>query len=66
MTISIKKWDATSYLKTADDVAAYLEAVAEDGDAKEWLRALDIVSRSDGMQEIIRIAGLNADDGYGR
>jgi hypothetical protein len=40
MAITVKKWDVADYLKSADDIAAYLEAVIEDGDTKEILQAL--------------------------
>lgn len=64
MAIAIKKWDAADYLKTTDDIAAYLEAVVEDGDTKEILQALGVVARSAGMTEISKRTGLGRESLY--
>ena len=64
MAITTKKWDAADYLKNADDIAAYLEAVIEDGDTKEILQALGIVARSAGMTEIAKKTGLGRESLY--
>lgn len=64
MAITVKKWDAADYLKSADDIAAYLEAVIEDGDTKEILQALGIVARSAGMTEIAKKTGVGRESLY--
>lgn len=64
MAITVKKWDVADYLKSADDIAAYLEAVIEDGDTKEILQALGIVARSAGMTEIAKKTGLGRESLY--
>jgi probable addiction module antidote protein len=45
------------YLETSEDVAAYLEAVFEDGDPQLICAALGNIARSKGMTEIARRAG---------
>lgn len=64
MAIRIKKWDAADYLKNADDIAAYLEAVIEDGSTKEILQALGAVARSAGMTEIAKKSGVGRESLY--
>ena len=39
-------FDAADYLKTEDDLAAFLEAAAEDGDAAHYARALGTAARA--------------------
>ena len=64
MAIKTKKWDAADYLKNADDIAAYLEAVIDDGDTKEIVQALGIVARSAGMTDIAKKTGLGRESLY--
>ena len=51
-------WNTTDHLQTPDDIAAYLEAVFEDGDPELISHALGAVARSRGMTEIARRTGL--------
>jgi probable addiction module antidote protein len=57
-------WDSAAYLKTAADVASYLEAVFEDGDPALVAAALGDVARSKGMAKIARAAGLGRESLY--
>jgi probable addiction module antidote protein len=57
-------WDSAAYLKTAADVAGYLEAVFEDGDPALVAAALGDVVRSKGMAKIARSAGLGRESLY--
>jgi len=56
--IELKEWDSADYLKTSADIAAYLEAAFEDGDADLIRIALGNVARSEGMTEIAKATGL--------
>jgi probable addiction module antidote protein len=51
-------WDTVSHLATADDIAAYLEAVFEDGDPTLISHALGVVARAKGMTEIAQRTGM--------
>lgn len=51
-------FDSAEYLQTAEDIAAYLEAAFEDGDAAVITHALGVVARAEGMTEVARKAGL--------
>lgn len=51
-------WDAADSLKTKADIAAYLDAVLEDGDPALLKAALGDVARAKGMSEIARATGL--------
>ena len=44
--VKFSRYDTADYLKTEDDIAAYLEAVAEDGDAALIADAQEIVARA--------------------
>jgi probable addiction module antidote protein len=57
-------WDTAAHLATQEDVAAYLEAVFEDGDAELIAHALGEVARSKGMTEIARRTGLGRQSLY--
>ena len=59
-----RPYDAADYLKTADDVAAYLEAALEDGDPAVVAHALGTITRARGMAKIARRAGLGRESLY--
>jgi len=45
--VTFTRYDSADYLKTEEDIAAYLEAVAETGDSPALLaRALGVVARA--------------------
>jgi probable addiction module antidote protein len=58
MTVKLTKWDSADHLTTKEDIAAYLEAVFEDGDAARITHALGVVARAEGMTEVAKQAGL--------
>ena len=58
MAIEIQPYDSADYLKTPQDIAAYLEAAFEDGDPALITHALGVVARAEGMTEVARQAGL--------
>jgi len=57
-------WKTEDHLDTAEDIAAYLEAVFEDGDPELITHALGNVARSKGMTEISRLTGLGRQSLY--
>ncbi|MCJ8141648.1 putative addiction module antidote protein [Ancylobacter sp. A5.8] len=58
MALKTTKFDATDYLDTPEDIAAYLEAAFEDGTPALITAALGDVARSRGMTQIARDAGV--------
>lgn len=56
--MKITPWDATAVLKTPGRVAAYLDAVLEDGDPDLLKLALGDIARSEGMAKIAEKAGV--------
>lgn len=44
--VTFSKWDVVDYLKTMEDIQAYLEVVAEDNDPARFARALGDVARA--------------------
>ena len=59
-----RRWDAVEHLKTDEDMAAYLEAVFEYGDAGLVAAALGDIARAKGMAQIARQAGLGRESLY--
>ena len=51
-------WDAADALESKEDIAAYLDAVLEDGDPDLLKAALGDIARAKGMTEIAQAAGL--------
>ena len=59
-----KLYDSAEYLKTSEDMAAYLEAALEDGDPRLIVHALGNIARARGMSQIAREAGLGRESLY--
>lgn len=57
-TRETQRWDAGETLETTEDIAAYLDAVLEDGDPDLLKAALGDIARSKGMTQIAQAAGL--------
>lgn len=57
-------WDTADHLRTAEDIAAYLEAAFEDGDPEIIANALGTIARAQGMTEIARRTGLGRQSLY--
>jgi probable addiction module antidote protein len=58
MTRKTRRWDAADTLETKEDIAAYLDAVLEDGDPDLLKAALGDIAHAKGMTEIAEAAGL--------
>ena len=56
--------DAAEDLQTGEDMAAYLEAALEQGDAALIAAALGDIARAKGMTDIAREAGLGRESLY--
>ncbi len=61
---SARPWDAAEHLETEEDMAAYIEAALESGDASLVAFALGDIARAKGMTEIAREAGLGRESLY--
>lgn len=57
-------WDAADYLKSDKDIAAYLEAVLDDGDPALVTAALGDIARAKGMTRLARDTGLGRESLY--
>jgi len=57
-------WDAAEHLETEDDMAAYLEAALEEGDASLVAATLGDIARAKGMTAIARETGLGRESLY--
>ena len=58
MPLETTPYDTADHLETIEDIAAYLEAVFEDGDPALITYALGTIARSEGMTEIASATGL--------
>jgi len=59
-----KPFDAADYLKTTDDMVAYLEAALEEDDPRVVAAALGDIARAKGMTQVARDAGLGRESLY--
>lgn len=59
-----RTWDAVEHLETEEDMAAYLEAALEEGDAALFMAALGDIARAKGMTEIANKTGLGRESLY--
>ena len=57
-------WDATEYLETEEDMAAYLEAALEENDPALVAAALGDIAKAKGMTEIAKKTGLGRESLY--
>lgn len=58
------KWDASKYLESEDDIAAYLNAALEDGDTAIIAAALGDIARAKGMTQLAKETGITRDGLY--
>lgn len=59
-----RSWDAAEHLETEEDMAAYLEAALEEGNAALFTAALGDIARAKGMTEIASKSGLGRESLY--
>lgn len=57
-------YDAADYLKTEDDIAAYLEAVMEEDDPAVIALALGTIARARNVSELARDVGMSREGLY--
>jgi probable addiction module antidote protein len=60
----LPEFDAAEYLKTEEDMAAYLTVVLEENDASSLAQALGTIARARGMAQIARDSGLGREALY--
>ncbi len=61
MALQTTRWDSAEYLKTDEDIAAYLDAVLEEGDPALVSHALGIIARARGINQMADETGLARD-----
>jgi probable addiction module antidote protein len=62
--IETRTWDAAEHLETEEDMAVYLDAALEDGDAALVVAALGDIARAKGMSQVARDAGVGRESLY--
>lgn len=64
--LKLRKWDSIEYLKTDEDMVAYLEAcIAEAGDDAAFIAAaLGDIARAKGMTQLAHDTGLGRESLY--
>ncbi len=60
----LPEFDMAQQLKSAEDIAAYVTMVIEDGDAAELAHALGVIAKTRGMSEIAKAAGITREALY--
>ena len=66
MSVKINRWDPSEYLRTGEDIRAYLEAVVEVGgdDPAAIVHALSVIARARNMSQLARDAGISREGLY--
>ena len=64
MAHKTRLWNAADTLETKEDIAAYLDAVLDDGDPDLLKAALGDIARAKGITEIAQTAGLGRTNLY--
>jgi probable addiction module antidote protein len=62
--VKVTKFDAADYLKTPEQIAAYLTEALETGDSAFICTALDTVARAKGMSRVAKATGLGRESLY--
>ncbi|WP_339917058.1 MULTISPECIES: addiction module antidote protein [Photorhabdus] len=57
--VKFSHYDTADYLQTEEDIAAYLEAVIEDGDPSLIAAALSDIVRARNISQLARNVGMN-------
>lgn len=57
--VKFSRYDTADYLKTEEDIAAYLDAVMNDGDPSLIAAALGDVARARNFSQLARDAGIS-------
>ena len=60
----LPEFDITEYLKSDEDIAAYLTMVSEEIEASELAHAVGVVACARGMTEIAKAAGMEREALY--
>ena len=62
--VKTRVWDPSEHLESEEDIAAYLQAAFEEGDAALIAAALGDIARAKGMSQIARETGLGRESLY--
>jgi probable addiction module antidote protein len=62
--VKTRVWDPAEHLESEEDIAAYLQAAFEEGDAPLIAAALGDIARAKGMSQIARETGLGRESLY--
>jgi len=61
---TFSRYDTAEYLKTEEDIAAYLDACAEDGDPSLIAAALGDIARARNISQLARDTGMTREGLY--
>ena len=64
MALKTRPWDSAEHLKTPEEMAAYFDAVLEEGDPALVAHALGVIARAQGMTRVSRKTGLARESLY--
>lgn len=61
---TFSRFDPAEYLQSDEDMAHYLDACLEEGDAKQVAQALGTIARARGMTQLARETGISSEGLY--
>lgn len=62
--MNYSKFDAADYIKTNEDIAAYITAVLNENDPQLFMAALGDIAKARGIATIAKSTGLNRESLY--
>lgn len=62
--MNYSKFDAADYIKTDEDIAAYITAVLNENDPQLFMAALGDIAKARGIATIAKSTGLNRESLY--
>lgn len=64
MALELTRYDSADYLKSDEDIAAYLEACAEEEDPALLAHALGVIARARNISQLARDTGMTREGLY--
>ena len=64
MATKTAPWDSSAVLRSNEEIAAYIDAVLEDGDPALLAHALGVVARAKGMTDLAKDTGMGRESLY--
>ena len=62
--LMLTRWDSAEFLQSEEDIAGYLQAIADENDPALLIHALGVVARARGMTQMAKDTGITRESLY--